>query len=192
MNAKRISLGWVILAAVALLPQASAAPDGRALYIEHCSACHQFDGQGGIGLPLAADKLAHVTDDYLFKSVRLGRPGRVMPGYQRLSDAQVNAIVAFLRDRTGTVEPELSDKPVEGDAERGRVVYTEHCLKCHGEDGVGEGDGTGVTLSREREFLVMPASISNPGFLASASDRMIRRSVTVGRKDSGMPAFGNG
>jgi cytochrome c oxidase cbb3-type subunit 3 len=38
----------------------------------------------------------------------------------------------------------------------------------------------------------MPASICNPGFLASAPDQMIRRVVSVGRKSSGMPVFGKG
>lgn len=171
---------------------ASGAPDGRALYLEHCSACHQFDGQGGIGLPLAAAKLADVSDVYLRKSIRLGRPGRVMPAFQRMSDAQIDAVVAFLRQRSGTTAPSFSDAPVDGDAARGQVVYAEHCTKCHGPDGRGEGKGTGVTLSRERSFLVMPASISNAGFLASASDRMIRHSISVGRKSSGMPAYGRG
>lgn len=169
-----------------------AAPDGRALYQSHCAACHQFDGEGGIGLPLSSDKLEDVSDDYLRRSIRLGRPGRVMPAYQRLSDAQVDAIVRYLRERSGTQEIAFSDEPVDGDPRKGAMIYEEHCLKCHGEDGKGEGKGTGVTLSRERSFLVMPASISNPGFLAAAPDRLIQHSISVGRKSSGMPAFGRG
>lgn len=169
-----------------------AAPDGRALYIEHCSACHRMDGQGGIGLPLASAKLADVTDDYLRKTIRNGRPGRVMPAFQRMSDAQVSAVVGFLRKRTDTSEPQLSGEPVVGDAENGALIYAEHCTECHGDDGSGEGEGTGVTLSRERTFLVMPASISNPGFLASVSDQMLHRVVEAGRKSSDMPAFGRG
>lgn len=172
------------------IPAVTAAPDGRALYVEHCSACHQIEGRGGIGLPLDADKLADVSDTYLRGSIRIGRPGRVMPGFQRLSDAQVDAIVGFLRQRTRTEGPVFAATPVVGDVQRGELVYREHCIECHGADGSGEGEGTGVTMSRDRTFLVMPASISNPGFLASASDQMIRRSVVVGRKRSGMPAFG--
>lgn len=183
-------VGLLMLSLVAF--DVGAGPDGRALYREHCSACHRIGGQGGIGLPLPAAKLADVSDDYLSKSIRFGRPGRVMPAFQRLSDAQVGAIVGFLRRRSETVPYPFSDVPVQGDAERGKALYTEHCIKCHGEDGSGEGKGTGVTLSRDRTFLVMPASISNPGFLASASDQMIRRSIAVGRKMSGMPAFGGG
>jgi cytochrome c oxidase cbb3-type subunit 3 len=182
----------ILLMATLLAGAAAAAPDGRELYIEHCSACHQMEGQGGIGLPLWNAKLEDVSDDYLRKTIRLGRPGRVMPAFQRMSDAQVDAVVAFLRRRSGTEGRTYSDEVVDGDAGRGAALYQEHCVKCHGEDGSGEGQGTGVTLSRERSFLVMPASISNPGFLASAPDPMIRRVIEVGRKDSGMPAYGNG
>ena len=190
MNAIRLLRLSSLLALCGLATGAVAAPDGRELYIEHCSACHQIEGQGGIGLPLPAEKLADVSDDYLRKTLRLGRPGRVMPAFQRLSDAQVDAIVGFLRKRTETTERVFSDQPVDGDAGRGQVLYTEHCVKCHGADGSGEGEGTGVTTSRDRSFLVMPSSISNEGFLASAPDGMIQRVIAVGRKWSGMPAFG--
>lgn len=192
MGLRRLLLRALGMLAVITAGVAQAAPDGRELYIEHCSACHQMDGQGGIGLPLTGVKLADVSDDYLHKTIRLGRPGRVMPAFQRMSDAQVDAVVKFLRERSKTQEHPFGTEPIVGDADRGKQLFTEHCVKCHGEDGTGEGPGTGVTLSRQRSFLVMPASISNPGFLASASDQMIHRSIEVGRKSSGMPAFGSG
>ena len=170
---------------------AVAAPDGQGLYVEHCAACHQMEGEGGIGLPLIREKLEDMSDSYLFNTIRLGRPGRVMPAYQRMSDAQVKAIIGFLRRQSGTTGRDYDSSPVDGDAERGAVVYEEHCVRCHEADGSGAGEGTGVTLSRDRTFLVMPASISNPGFLASVSDQMMRHVVIKGRKSSGMPSFGD-
>ena len=189
MNLIRLLLGGLAVATISVSGTAYAAPDGRELYIEHCSGCHQMEGQSGIGLPLLNAKLADVSDKYLQSTIRLGRPGRVMPAFQRLSDAQVGAIVKFLRQRSETTEIAFAEEPVVGDAAHGHTLYTEHCIKCHGADGSGEGQGTGVTTSRERTFLVMPASISNPGFLASAPDQMIRRVIHVGRKSSGMPSF---
>lgn len=188
MNGIRIKyvLAWLF----ALLPGlATAAPDGEALYVEHCAACHQMEGEGGIGLPLIREKLQDMSDSYLFKTIRLGRPGRVMPAYQRMSDAQVKAVIAFMRKQSGTTGREYDPTPIVADAERGAAIYEEHCLKCHEADGSGEGEGTGVTLSRGRTFLVMPASISNPGFLESVSDQMMRHVVAVGRKSSDMPGF---
>ncbi len=192
MHALRSLLSRLSLAAVLTGGIAHAAPDGGELYSEHCGACHQMEGQGGIGLPLLNEKLADVSDDYLRSTIRLGRPGRVMPGFMRMSDAQVNAIIGFLRRQSSTQAMSFSDERIAGDVANGKSLYAEHCTKCHGADGSGEGDGTGVTLSRDRSFLVMPASICNPGFLASAPDQMIRRVVSVGRKSSGMPAFGRG
>jgi cytochrome c oxidase cbb3-type subunit 3 len=192
MRLRCARISGLVLAVALAAAAVHAGPDGRALYVEHCGACHQTRGQGGIGLPLAKAKLVDVSDAYLRETIRVGRPGRVMPAFQRLSDAQVDAIVAFLREGSGTIGMDETSATIVGDVTNGRALYTEHCVRCHAEDGSGEGKGTGVTLSRERSFLVMPASISNPGFLASATDQMIQRSITVGRKESGMPAFGRG
>lgn len=167
-----------------------AAPDGQALYGKYCASCHQSEGKGGIGLPLLTEKLAQVSDRYLVKTIRIGRPGRVMPGFDHLSDAQVDAVVRYLRGWTGRPGPVFSQETISGDPIKGGVLFGRHCAKCHGIDGSGEGIGTGVTLSRERSFLVMPPSVTNAGFLASASDELIKHTILHGRSGSlPMPAF---
>jgi cytochrome c oxidase cbb3-type subunit 3 len=181
----------VLLFVLGLLVQGvSATPDGKALYLEKCAACHQFAGAGGIGLPLTEQKFRDYSDDYLFKTIRLGRPGRIMPAFQEMSDAQVKAIVSFLRTRTHTKERVYDPSPLKGNATLGKALFEKNCVVCHAENGMGAGKGTGVTLSRERSFLVMPAAIANPGFQKAATDRMIKQIITVGRESSGMPAFG--
>lgn len=166
-----------------------AAPDGAALYDKHCAACHQSQGRGGIGLPLSAAKLANVSDRYLRITMRVGRPGRIMPAFTALSDAQVDAIIHFLRKVSGTHEMKFPLDPIVGDVAVGKQLFGEYCATCHGTDGSGEGAGTGVTLSRERSFLVMPPAINNPGFLVSASDAMIKHTVMTGREGTIMPSF---
>ena len=179
----------LIVFLIGLSLQAMAKPDGRALYQLHCSACHQFEGAGGIGLPLSKEKLDEVSDDYLFKSIRLGRPGRVMPAYREMSDAQVDAIVRYMREHTGSVAKEYDPAPLSGDLAHGAALFEEHCVKCHGDEGTGEGDGTGVTMSRERSFLVMPSSVANSGFLDSVTDRQMHHIISVGREESDMPGY---
>jgi len=163
-----------------------AAPDGEQLYSEHCIACHGTHGAGGIGLPLIAQTLGSVTDDYLYKTVRYGRPGRIMPAYPTLSDAQVAALIAYLR--SWAPQQEIITKAATGEAGSGETLYAKHCIACHGKDGSG-GDGTGVTFSRPRSFGIMPPALNNPGFLKAASDSVIRHTITRGRLDTEMPAF---
>lgn len=167
-----------------------ATPSGSDLYARHCNACHPIDGSGGIGLPLTADKLDDVDNAYLFNTIRNGRPGRVMPAFKALSDAQVKALIRRLRKSTNTIAKTFEPTALNGDPEHGKTLFKRHCTACHGEKGDGEGQGASVTLSRERSFLVMPPAIANCGFQQSAGDRMIKHIISVGRPHSDMPAFG--
>ena len=180
-----------LVAATILLayPGLGAAVDGQRLYDEHCSVCHQTHGRGGIGLPLYKSKLDNVSDDYLAKTIRLGRPGRIMPAFTRLSDGQVHALVGYLRSWSGKRGMSFDTAQIPGNAARGRHLYVEHCAECHADDGSGAGSGTGVTQSRERAFMVMPPAINNPGFLQAAPDAMIKHTIATGRRGSIMPAF---
>ena len=117
-------------AAVALLlltglPVAvQAAPNGKALYSANCASCHGVDGRGGVGVPLALPEfLDSVNDNYLFNSIRLGRPGRVMPAFEDLSDIQVKAIVEYVRKfAPGSKRPADSMAFVRGDAKKGKAL----------------------------------------------------------------------
>jgi cytochrome c oxidase cbb3-type subunit 3 len=151
--------------------------------------CHAENGMGGIGLPLNGTKIEHFPRDYLFKTIRLGREGRVMPAFDLLSDAQVNAIVDHILSwKKGSGRAKVfSPEPVKGDVAKGNELYLDKCAKCHGKDGKSQGVGTGVTIHREREFEVLPPALNNPGFLASATDQWIRETVIEGRLGTSMP-----
>jgi cytochrome c oxidase cbb3-type subunit 3 len=167
----------------------AAGPNGKALYIQHCEACHQTGGEGGIGLTLSSNKLEHVSDEYLARTIRYGRPGRIMPAYRNLSDAQVEAIVRYMRHWSGKPAMQFADSAVAGNVENGEGLYKKHCSKCHADDGSGEGLGTGVTKSRERRFMIMPAAIDNAGYHDSVTDLGIRQIIIADREDSEMPSM---
>lgn len=165
------------------------APHGDELFARHCSSCHGKEGNGGVGVPIALPSfLNSVSDEYLKKTIRLGRPGRIMPAFDILSDAQVTAIVSHIRG--------WSDKPVlkedatviKGNVENGKKLFAGYCAQCHGENGVG-GKGTGVTFSRKRELPIIAPALNNAGFLAAASDVMLRDTITFGREGTPMTSM---
>jgi cytochrome c oxidase cbb3-type subunit 3 len=185
----RPAFAFVVLPALVLLAgTVQAAPDGTRLYARHCAACHGYDGAGGVGVPLAhPDFQAQADDAYLRLTIRFGRPGRVMPAFDQLSDAEVDAIVRHVRGwRTGP--PLVPERVRRGDPARGARLYAVYCAACHGANGEG-GHGTGVTFSRPRDLPILAPALANAGFLASASDTFLKTTLIHGRSGTPMPAF---
>ncbi|MCW8942374.1 MAG: c-type cytochrome [Gammaproteobacteria bacterium] len=168
---------------------ASAAPNGDELFARHCSSCHGNDGKGGVGVPLALPSfLNSVSDEYLKKTIRQGRPGRIMPAFNVLSEAQLIAIVKHLRSWSDKPAPVEDSSVITGDAEKGKKLFARYCAQCHGDDGSG-GKGTGVTFSRKRDLPIIAPALNNAGFLASASDVMLRDTITFGREGTPMTSM---
>ena len=168
---------------------AAAAPDGARLYARMCSVCHGDAGDGGVGVPLRLPAFQDsVSDAYLKQTIRLGRPGRVMPAFEHLSDAEVEAIVEHVRSWHEGERPEFSQGRIEGDIWHGAHLYARHCAQCHGDQGQG-GEGTGVTFSRPRDLPIIAPALNNPGFLAAAPDAMIKATLMQGRKGTPMVSF---
>ena len=174
---------------IGLVGGVRAAPDGAALFAAHCAACHGDKGSGGVGVPLSLPSfLDSVDDPFLRQTIRHGRPGRVMPAFAALSDAQVDAIVSFIRTWSGKPAPSYPATAVTGDAVHGRALFATYCAACHGAQGEG-GKGTGVTFSRHRDLPIIAPALNNSGFLAAASDAMIRHTLQHGREGTPMRSF---
>jgi len=168
-----------------------ATDDGARLYAHYCAACHGSHGTGGVGVPLALpDFLATVDDAYLRTTIRLGRPGRVMPAFKQLRGTEVNTIVGYIRGwaphTVSTVTP--ANPTVTGNPGHGERLFAQRCAVCHGGHGEG-GHGTGVTFSRPRDLPILAPALNNPGFLAAASDAMIRTTLMRGRQGTPMQSF---
>jgi len=179
----------IVLASMMPTLNAHAEPDGEALYQDNCSSCHGRAGNGGVGIPLSLPSfLKSVPDSYLEKTIRYGRPGRVMPAYPYLSDAQIKAIVGHLREFAKGDVPESLDVLIRGDIKHGQKLFAQHCSSCHGANGEG-GKGTGVTFSRPRDLPVIAPAINNAGFLLAVTDSMIKSTLMNGREGTPMQSF---
>lgn len=110
-----------------------AAPNGPALFVQHCAYCHgeRGTGQGLAGLNPRAryfgrdkykfttthkgDQGGMPTDADLADTIRVGIPGSAMPGFAaKLTDAEMQAVVTHLRalTRAGLTERYVLDAKV--------------------------------------------------------------------------------
>lgn len=84
-------------------------PDGKALYQQHCAACHQPDGTGLTGAfpSLVGSPIVNNTDvDLYVKIILQGYDARsefgVMPGFaEQLTDEEITAIINYERSSWG-------------------------------------------------------------------------------------------
>jgi ubiquinol-cytochrome c reductase cytochrome c subunit len=69
---------------------------GRELFTEHCSGCHQVVAEGGILPGAKAPPLDQATDRQIAQAVRIGP--YVMPRFTErdISDAELNSIIAYV------------------------------------------------------------------------------------------------
>ena len=88
MFSLRSKIALFIILLISAFP--SLAVDGEKLYFEKCAICHGHQGQGGVGIPLALESfLAQTPDEYIHRTIRVGRPGRRSLRLRQLSSISV-------------------------------------------------------------------------------------------------------
>ena len=161
---------------------------GKQLYLDNCSICHGNEGQGGVGIPLALPSfLDQAPDEYIQRTIRNGRPGRVMPAFTHLDDKQIKLISQFVASWRKGPSPVWDETPIKGNPKKGEALYKQYCISCHHAKGQG-GQGTGLKFSRPKELPISAPGIGNNGFLHSATDQMIKQIAMRGREGTPMPS----
>jgi cytochrome c oxidase cbb3-type subunit III len=126
---------------------------GATRFASQCGFCHGRDTAGGeSGSDLTRSELvgADVRGDKLIPMIRSGRPEKGMPAFA-LSDADFNAIVAFIHDQraqAATVEGGRRAVAVAdlatGNADAGQRYFGANCASCHAPAGDLKGIGSRV------------------------------------------------
>jgi len=80
---------------------------GRQVFVSRCAGCHGSDGNGGELGPAIATRVPSRTDEDLKSVVRQGLPGAGMPAFANVSDADVDALIRYLR----TLRPRSGSGP---------------------------------------------------------------------------------
>ena len=105
-------------------PAAAAAPVAeatRALYQQHCAACHAADRLGQMGPALLPDNLARLRRDEALRVIRDGRPATQMPGFgEQLGEAELAALADFIYTPVSPA-PAWSDEAIRAS----RVVHAD-------------------------------------------------------------------
>jgi len=170
-----------------------------------CRGCHKIGGVGGDDGPdltRAGEKDAarldftrvggeHTLANWLAEHFRA--PAQVVPGSAMptlgLSESQIDALVFYLLSQRRSDFPEAYWPKDRIRAARfgerefatdGATLFGSFCAACHGPHGEG---------MRYPGLVAFPA-IGNPDFLAVASDRFLKATVTHGRPGRRMPAWG--
>ncbi len=136
---------------------------GGRLYAENCAVCHGSSGEGRVGATLSKDWPSIRPDLRVRTVIEEGVSGSPMPAWSQkkggpLSDEEIEALTLYILSwETGGVPPlptpAVTPRPpitpipeVEGDPNRGAVLYDENCAVCHGSNGEGR---IGARLAKE-------------------------------------------
>lgn len=153
---------------------------GARLYAQNCSVCHGETGEGRIGATLAKDWPSIRPDLRVRSTIERGIANTPMVPWGRayggpLSTEEIDALVAYILtwesggERFIAPTPILSTRPVitplpnvEGDPNRGAVLFDQNCAVCHGADGQGRiGAALAKNFSSVRPDLTVKSTISN-------------------------------
>jgi mono/diheme cytochrome c family protein len=152
--------------------------EGEILYKTSCTICHGDDGRGASIITISnSDMLTVASDEFLYKTIVIGRRNTAMPGWGAFSSEEMADIIAFLRAlplgvaRQGVYRyRQGSFSAAQGDVSRGEEKYHYLCSRCHGI--YGQGD-TGPALF-------------NRDFQNTASDYFLSEIIAKGRRGTAM------
>ncbi len=156
---------------------------GETLYLQNCVFCHKAHaiGKPGVAPSLTNQEFLSIAPvNFLFDTIRDGRPGTGMPPFKHLGKEKINALVAYLRDhakKPSRIKAVLAQPVNQGDARLGMIFFKQICATCHGPGGNGyAAGGTGTAIGKT-------------GFLSKVSDGFIRTTIKEGRSFTRMLSF---
>lgn len=194
--------------AMTVRPHSELALGGR-VYEDNCAICHGVKGDGRghaashFAMPprdftkgeykLRSTESGYLpTDADLIRSTLRGLPGTGMVPQDHLTEAEVHAVVAYIKSLSPAFAEHPSPDPIPipspsprtPDAiARGRQVYKKgECAECHGAEGRGDGPSA-------RDLSVKPTDFTRRPLKSGSTPRDIFRSILTGLDGTPMPSY---
>lgn len=153
---------------------------GRAIYQEHCAACHGTSGRGdgpsSAGMqpppPAVADAatMADVSPALMFRITSVGIAGTPMVAWaDKLTPDQRWDVISYIN----TMRAPTSLAPGEG-------MYAQRCAGCHGASGAGDGPLVAALTK-------IPVELNSFAWQAERSDAQIVEAIRAGVRGTAMP-----
>jgi len=206
--AAALGAAWLLAA-----PPAPGQPADRTLgelvYRDNCAVCHgeRGDGRGHAvhhfrspprDFTKGRYKIRSTvggqppTDDDLRRSIVEGLPGTGMVPQDHLNDAEVRAVIAYVKalsprfaeapaPRLLAMPPEPPPRPDV--LARGRRAYDKaECAECHGKEGRGDGPSA-------KDLAIKPTDLTRRPFKVGPAVRDIARTLLTGLDGTPMPSY---
>jgi cytochrome c oxidase cbb3-type subunit III len=159
--------------------------DPAGLYHNYCSVCHGDAGDGnsrakGSLIPPPADftdvKLQpRYTQEYIAAIIKHGKAGTAMTGWKtQLNDNEIDALAQY-------VKASFVDHAGDASLKRGRALFGQNCVGCHGVTGNGIATGNASNPP--------PRDLTSPASRKELSRERILLAVAVGKKGTAMNGF---
>ncbi len=183
----------VLLAGLWMLAApAVAAVAVQGLYQKHCGTCHgdEGDGRGRAGVSLSPPATAftrgdpaRLTEQYMLRIIRDGKPGTAMVGYGgRLRAEEIQALARFIRTRFVAPAESAALAPENPRLAAGKAIYVKHCSACHGDRG-------NTAVWARNGLNPPPRDFTRPEAREELSRERMITSVSYGRPGTAMMPF---
>ena len=142
---------------------------GQKLFLNHCAQCHASDAGGSRGFPNLADRdwLYGGEPEIIKASITDGRNGVMPPFGAALGEQKTKDVAHYVMSLSGMASDSLRRA-------RGKEVYAETCVACHGAQGKGNPSLGAPNLTDET-------------WLYGSGEQTIIETITRGRANQ-MPA----
>ena len=207
-----VFFGFAATLASSLAVAAGGGPDlalGRKVYEDNCAICHGLKGDGkgeatrhfatpprdftkGEYKLRSTDTGQLPTDADLIRSTVQGLPGTAMVPQDHLTEAEVRAVVAYIKTLSPRFATASTPEPISIPSApprtpeaiaRGRRVYEKAgCVECHGPEARGDGPSA-------PDLSVRPTDLTGRPLKSGPTPRDIFRSILTGLDGTPMPAY---